>query len=98
MVIGRGGRSGRQNKEGAASLRWPPLLPVRYLSRARRLSALTTQGVGRVILVQTAEMERTNVAPGLTSCGEHCFPHVRYSRPSSKYYSGRIELPFPDLL
>jgi hypothetical protein len=28
--------------------------------------------------VQTAETERTNVAPGLTSCGERCFPHVRY--------------------
>jgi len=50
------------------------------------------------VLVQTTETERTNVSPCLTSCGEHCFPHVRYSRPSSNYYSGRIELAFSDLL
>lgn len=48
--------------------------------------------------MQTAETESTDVVPGLVSYGEHCFAQVRYPRPFSNYYPGRIELLFSDLL
>jgi hypothetical protein len=73
MPVGAGELVLRHNGESVSD--------VRVDVYGGRVSNKTLEDLESSVPVQTAETERTNVAPGLTSCGKHCFPDVRYSCP-----------------